>query len=133
MVGSVKATTIHDFFPRVSTSSPTLYFIVRPFPPYLNITVNLCRESYISGRMLNTFSYGSGLSQLPKRDNLHIKDKRPAPNLSVIRKFCRNSCLQKSSDSILMQKLVHVQVYVRSSLCTIRLGIVSRLKVFLVA
>ena len=48
---------------------------------------NICRESYISGRMLNTFSYGSGLSQLPKRDNLHIKDKRPAPNLSVIQKF----------------------------------------------
>ena len=23
-----------------------------------------------------------------KRDNLHIKDKRPVPNLSVIRKFC---------------------------------------------
>ena len=38
-------------------------------------------------RMLNTFSYGSNFSQLPKRDNLHIKDKRPAPNLSVIRKF----------------------------------------------
>ena len=49
--------------------------------------VNLCRESYISGRMLNTFSYGSGLSQLLKRDNLHIKDKRPAPNLSIIQKF----------------------------------------------
>ena len=30
--------------------------------------------------MLNTFSYESGLCQLPKRDNLHIKDKRPAPN-----------------------------------------------------
>ena len=44
-------------------------------------------HTYVSGRMLNTFSYGSGLSQLPKRDNLHIKDKRPAPNLSVIRKF----------------------------------------------
>ena len=43
--------------------------------------------SYISGRMLNTFSYGLNFSQLPKRDNLHIKDKRPAPNLSVIRKF----------------------------------------------
>ena len=53
-----------------------------------NITVNLCRESYISGRMLNTFSHGSGLSQLPKRDDLHIRDKRPAPNLSAIRKFC---------------------------------------------
>ena len=50
------------------------------------ITVNLCRESYISG-MLNTFSNGSGLSQLPKRDNLHIMDKRPASDLSVIRKF----------------------------------------------
>ena len=62
-----------------------IYFIVRYFPHY--ITVNLGRESYISGRMQNTFSYGSGLSQLPKRDNLHIKDKRPAPNLSVIRKF----------------------------------------------
>ena len=37
--------------------------------------------------MLNTFSYGSDLSQLPKRDNLHIKDKRPAPNFPVIRKF----------------------------------------------
>ena len=46
--------------------------------------------SYISSRMLNTFSYGS---QLPKRDNLHIKDKRPAPNLSVIRKFYCNPCL----------------------------------------
>ena len=43
--------------------------------------------SYISSRMLNTFSYGLIFSQLPKRDNLHIKDKRPAPNLSVIRKF----------------------------------------------
>ena len=43
--------------------------------------------SYISGRMLNTFSYGSTLSQLLKRDNLHIKDKRLAHNLSVIRKF----------------------------------------------
>ena len=42
--------------------------------------------------MLNTFSYESNLSQLPKRDNLHIKDKRPAPNLSVIRKFyCINA------------------------------------------
>ena len=46
--------------------------------------------SYISSRMLSTFSYGSNFSQLPKRDNLYIKDKRPAPNLSVIRKFyCR--------------------------------------------
>ena len=26
--------------------------------------------SYISSRMLNTFSYGSNFSQLPKRDNL---------------------------------------------------------------
>ena len=43
--------------------------------------------SYISSRMLNIFSYGSNFSQLPKRDNLHIKDKRPAPNLSVIWKF----------------------------------------------
>ena len=55
-----------------------------------NITVNLCRESYISGGMLNTFSYRSGLSQLPKRDNLHIKDKRSAPNLSLIQKFYCN-------------------------------------------
>ena len=48
--------------------------------------------SYISSRMLNTFSYGLNFSQLPKRDNLHIKDKRPAPNLSVIRKFyCSSS------------------------------------------
>ena len=39
--------------------------------------------SYISGRMLNTFSYGSNFSQLPKRDNLHIKDKRPAPNFAL--------------------------------------------------
>ena len=45
--------------------------------------------SYISSRMLNTFiiSYGLNFSQLPKRDNLHIKDKRPAPNLSVIQMF----------------------------------------------
>ena len=43
--------------------------------------------SYISSKMLNTFSYGLNFPQLPKRDNLHIKDKRPAPNLSVIRKF----------------------------------------------
>ena len=43
--------------------------------------------SYISSRMLNTFSYGSNCSQLPKMDNLHIKDKTSAPNLSVIRKF----------------------------------------------
>ena len=41
--------------------------------------------SYISSRMLTTFSYGLNFSRLPKRDNLHIKDKRPAPNLSVIR------------------------------------------------
>ena len=45
--------------------------------------------SYISSRMLNTFSRGSNFSQLPKRDNFHIRDKRPAPNLSVIRKFYR--------------------------------------------
>ena len=51
--------------------------------------------SYISSRMLNTFSYGSNFSQLPKRDNLHIKDKRPAPNLSVIRKFY-DPCLTSS-------------------------------------
>ena len=31
--------------------------------------------------------YGSIWSQLPKRDNLHIEDKKPAPNLSVIQKF----------------------------------------------
>ena len=49
--------------------------------------LNLCRESYTSGRMLNTFSYVRGLSQLPKRDNFHIKDKRSAPNLSVIQKL----------------------------------------------
>ena len=40
-------------------------------------------RSYISSRMLNTFSYGLNFSQLPKRDNLHIKDKRPAPNSTV--------------------------------------------------
>ena len=49
--------------------------------------VNLCMVSYISGRILNTFSYGSTLSQLPKRDNLHIKVKRPASNLSIIQSF----------------------------------------------
>ena len=31
--------------------------------------------------------YRSIQSQLPKRDNLHIKYKKPAPKLSVIRKF----------------------------------------------
>ena len=36
-------------------------------------------ESYISSRMLNTFSYGLNFSQLPKRDNLHIKDKGLLP------------------------------------------------------
>ena len=41
----------------------------------------------MSGRMLIILSYGSGLSLLPKRDNLHIKDESPAPNLSVIRRF----------------------------------------------
>ena len=46
--------------------------------------------------MLNTFSYGSNFFQLPKRDNLHIKDKKPAPNLSVIRKFY---CIYESGDS----------------------------------
>ena len=47
--------------------------------------VNLCMESYISGTILNTFSYGSTLSQLPKRDN--IKVKRPASNLSINQSF----------------------------------------------
>ena len=49
--------------------------------------------SYISGRMLNTFSYGSNFSQLPKRDNLHIKDKRPAPNFAIIRKLYCIVCI----------------------------------------
>ena len=60
--------------------------------------------SYISSRMLNTFSYGLKFSQLPKRDNLHIKDKRPAPNLSVIRKFyCKcNICVCSYTHNILV-------------------------------
>ena len=57
--------------------------------------------SYIRSRMLNTFSYGLNFSQLPKRDNLHIKDKRPAPNLSVIRKFY---CIYKITIMILVTK-----------------------------
>ena len=53
-----------------------LYTLLLPFPPYYK--GEFMYGSYISSRMLNTFSYGS---------NLHIKDKRPAPNLSVIRKY----------------------------------------------
>ena len=34
-----------------------------------------------------TVTYGSQRSELPKKDNLHIKDKSPAPNLSSIQKF----------------------------------------------
>ena len=62
-----------------------LIILCLPFPPYYK--GEFMYGSYISSRMLNTFSYGSNISQLPKRDNLHIKDKRPAPNLSVIRKL----------------------------------------------
>ena len=63
--------------------------------------------SYISSRMLNIFSYGSNFSQLPKRDNLHIKDKRPAPNLSVIRKFY---CIIFSNDLSLVYSTLHFTV-----------------------
>ena len=59
--------------------------ILLPFPPQYK--GEFMYRLYISSRMLNTFSYGSNFSQLPKRDNLHIKDKTLAPNLSVIRKF----------------------------------------------
>ena len=33
-------------------------------------------------------SYGSTLSPLLSKDNIHIKDKRPAPSVSIIQKFC---------------------------------------------
>ena len=71
------------------------------FSTIIIITVNLCRESYISGRMLNTFSYGSGLSQLPKRDNLHIKDKRPVYSMLFVQ---RNSI---PSNKILTKYRLH--------------------------
>ena len=99
---STKQTTIHDFSTSKHFISNTIamtliqlcllhtYTLLFDLLHH-NIKVNLCRASYIhvhvSGRMLNTFSYGSGLSQLTKRDNLHIKDKRPAPNLSIIQEF----------------------------------------------
>ena len=44
-----------------------------------------------------TVTYGSPRSELPKKDNLHIKDKLPVPNLSFIRKFhckCNHACIR---------------------------------------
>ena len=34
-----------------------------------------------------SFEFWVKLFKLPKEDNLHIEDKMPAPNLSVIRRF----------------------------------------------
>ena len=47
-------------------------------------TVTLCIHKLRNAQSLN---YGPSLSPLLKKDNLHIKDKMPAPDLSVIRRF----------------------------------------------
>ena len=46
--------------------------------------ITLCIHKLRNAQSLN---YGPSLSPLLKKDNLHIKDKMPAPDLSVIRRF----------------------------------------------
>ena len=55
--------------------------------------ITLCIHKLRNAQSLN---YRPSLSPLLKKDNLHIKDKMPAPDLSVIRRFhCNHSTVHR--------------------------------------
>ena len=53
-------------------------------------------------------AYGSNPSQLPKRDNLYIKDKRLAPNLSIIQKlYCTDTNTKGKTVHYIVEYIQH--------------------------
>ena len=80
---------IHSLLNKSRTHRGVCYFF---HPIFVEVMTFWLLLSYVWNHAKISNAYGSNPSQLPKRDNLYIKDKRLAPNLSIIQKlYCTDT------------------------------------------